>query len=291
MNALVNDQLGRLRLLLGDPRVTRSSMHGPGAQPASRATPAARSTPASALPEKDQPRLKSIERFYITARSTGGQGPARRGTSAPRQLIEKLQERGKWPAKPDLKAWYGRRAAAGRTKTGEFIRAVMQPDDPELLTRARSAGRAADVLITNYSMLEYMLMRPLERPVFDATRQWLAGQPGREVPPRRRRGAPLPRRRRRRGRAAAAPAARHDSASRRAPPGHLHQRQLRQHRVRPGVRRPADRQGRRRLRDAVTWRARSSRVRDAAGVGSRRRRTRRGAAGGSTTAEDDAAAT
>ena len=33
------------------------------------------------------------------------------------------------------------------------------------------------MLITNYSMLEYMLMRPLERPVFDHTRQWLADNP------------------------------------------------------------------------------------------------------------------
>ena len=30
-----------------------------------------------------------------------------------------------------------------------------------------------DILITNYSMLEYMLMRPLERHIFDATRAWL----------------------------------------------------------------------------------------------------------------------
>ena len=33
------------------------------------------------------------------------------------------------------------------------------------------------MLITNYSMLEYMLMRPLERPVFDATRAWLEANP------------------------------------------------------------------------------------------------------------------
>jgi len=31
-----------------------------------------------------------------------------------------------------------------------------------------------DVLITNYSMLNIMLMRSLEAPVFDLTRQWLA---------------------------------------------------------------------------------------------------------------------
>ena len=33
------------------------------------------------------------------------------------------------------------------------------------------------VLVTNYSMLEYMLMRPLERPIFDATRKWLRHNP------------------------------------------------------------------------------------------------------------------
>ena len=53
----------------------------------------------------------------------------------------------------------------------------MLPEDPELLTRHEVLAAPPDVLITNYSMLEYMLMRPLERPVFDATRQWLADNP------------------------------------------------------------------------------------------------------------------
>ena len=35
-----------------------------------------------------------------------------------------------------------------------------------------------NVLVTNYSMLEYMLMRPLERPIFDRTRDWLKENPG-----------------------------------------------------------------------------------------------------------------
>jgi len=34
-----------------------------------------------------------------------------------------------------------------------------------------------DILVTNYSMLEYMLMRPLERPIFDTTRKWLEANP------------------------------------------------------------------------------------------------------------------
>ena len=34
-----------------------------------------------------------------------------------------------------------------------------------------------DLLVTNYSMLEYMLMRPIERPIFDHTRDWLDQNP------------------------------------------------------------------------------------------------------------------
>ena len=34
-----------------------------------------------------------------------------------------------------------------------------------------------DLLVTNYSMLEYMLMRPIERPIFDATGRWLKENP------------------------------------------------------------------------------------------------------------------
>ena len=50
-------------------------------------------------------------------------------------------------------------------------------------------------------------MRPLERPVFDMTRSWLAGEPGREVPADHRRGAPVPGRGGSGGGAAAAAAA------------------------------------------------------------------------------------
>src|SRR5436190_7686700 len=37
---------------------------------------------------------------------------------------------------------------------------------------------APDILVTNYSILEYMLVRPIEADVFRATRKWLAETPG-----------------------------------------------------------------------------------------------------------------
>jgi ATP-dependent helicase YprA (DUF1998 family) len=176
MNALVNDQLGRLRLLLGDDRVT-TQFDTWAKRPARFARYTSRTPyPGVRTAEKDQQRLKSLEKYYIALLDEAAK-------SSPRQkralhLIDELRKRGKWPAKPDLKAWYG---ASGQhwqdKKTGDFIRAVMMPKDPELLTRHEVFNWPPDVLITNYSMLEYMLMRPLERPIFDATRRWLEDNP------------------------------------------------------------------------------------------------------------------
>jgi Distinct helicase family with a unique C-terminal domain including a metal-binding cysteine cluster len=95
---------------------------------------------------------------------------------AAKALVDSLRARGKWPAKPDLGVWYG---AKGQKwlKDGQFQRCILLPNDPELFTRHEVLSCPPDVLVTNYSMLEYMLMRPLERPVFDRTREWLEQHP------------------------------------------------------------------------------------------------------------------
>ncbi|MGP3955614.1 DEAD/DEAH box helicase [Nonomuraea sp. 3N208] len=176
MNALVNDQLGRLRLLLGDPRVTAHFGAWAG-RPARFARYTSRTLyPGVRKVEKDQTRLRSIEDFYILLIDKAA-NPSSAGHDDAVALIDKLRSRGKWPAKADLKAWYGEKGSRWKNKVGDFVRAVLKPDDPELLTRHEVLEAPPDVLITNYSMLEYMLMRPLERPVFDATRAWLVNNP------------------------------------------------------------------------------------------------------------------
>ena len=82
-------------------------------------------------------------------------------------------------------------------KTEEFRRAVTLPDDVELITRHEVQAAPPDLLVTNYSMLEYMLMRPIERPIFDKTRDWLEQNPQREISHRAGRSASLSRRGRR----------------------------------------------------------------------------------------------
>ena len=176
MNALVNDQLGRLRLLLGDPRVTAQFEAWAG-RPARFARYTSRTLyPGVRTRDRDQRRLASIEDFYVLLHDRATDPKAQWHAEAI-DLIDKLKARGKWPDKPDIKKWYGSKGSHWQNKDGEFIRAVMQPEDPELLTRHEVLAAPPDVLITNYSMLEYMLMRPLERPVFDVTRQWLADNP------------------------------------------------------------------------------------------------------------------
>ena len=167
MNALVNDQLGRMRLLFGDPRVTKAFTALAG-RPARFARYTSRTLyPGVRDPKKDQVRLKPIGDYYV----------AKLTDTTATELVRQLQERGKWPAKADLAKWYGKAGSHWRSKSGEYLRCVTLPADPELLTRHEVHAQPPDVLVTNYSMLEYMLMRPLERPVFDDTREWLAANP------------------------------------------------------------------------------------------------------------------
>lgn len=52
---------------------------------------------------------------------------------------------------------------------------------PEMLCRWDMQAAPPDILVTNYSMLEYMLIRPIENPIFDVTRAWLEGGDDRSV--------------------------------------------------------------------------------------------------------------
>jgi DEAD/DEAH box helicase domain-containing protein len=62
----------------------------------------------------------------------------------------------------------------------QIIEAVAQFPDPscgELLTRWDMISSPPDILITNTSMLNIMLMRDIERPIFTQTREWLESDP------------------------------------------------------------------------------------------------------------------
>ena len=174
MNALVNDQLGRLRLLLGDPRI-KSLFQAWAGRPARFARYTSRTLyPGVRDKDKDQRRLKPLKDFYVETLGSALDPVADDHESA-KTLYRELKKRGKWPAKEDLIAWWG----SGRWEDSEGFprRCITMPGDAELLTRHEVLDAPPDVLVTNYSMLEYMMMRPIERPIFDKTAAWLAAHP------------------------------------------------------------------------------------------------------------------
>jgi len=173
MNALVNDQLGRLRLLFGDSRV-RSYFQQKGGRSARFARYTSR-TPYAGVrsSKKDAQRLQSIGDFFVKlqrAAELEGNKPAA-------NLIQILKSKGRWPAKDDISDWFGESGSAWKDKHGNWLRAILGENDAELITRYEAQATPPDLLITNYSMLEYMMMRPIERSIFDDTRKWLEKNP------------------------------------------------------------------------------------------------------------------
>jgi len=179
MNALVNDQLARLRNLFGDPamaeafhNVSKDSRHPHFGMYTGR-TP----YPGPRDSSKDGDRVAPILEYYLNMED---------------ELERNLRNLGRYPAK-DLVGFYGQHheedavyksgKSAGKSykKHHWDKRLHTQPGDSELLTRQEMVfgsgsrpGHAPDILVTNYSMLEYMLVRPFERPIFAETREWLA---------------------------------------------------------------------------------------------------------------------
>ena len=181
MNALVNDQLGRLRLLFGDNSVAHwFETHG------GRPMKFARYTGRTLYPgrrrdntDRHRERLQSL-RFYLNLENrAAGDGEAR-------ALIAELKKLGKWPAKPPssperedgLSYWYG----TGKWKQGDrWVRTIERPEDSELFLRHEVQDGVPDLLVTNYSMLEYMLLRPIERDIFRSTAEYYAANPNQRL--------------------------------------------------------------------------------------------------------------
>lgn len=176
MNALVNDQLGRLRAMFGDRRLVSLFMSWAGRPP--RFARYTSRTPYAGVrtAKKDPKKLKSFEDFYVEIERCAEDATSDSHSRAI-ALRHQLKVRGKWPAKPNLKEWFGQRGARWQTKEGIPSRATVQPEDSELITRHEVQSTPPDLLVTNYSMLEYMLMRPIERTIFDQTKAWLKANP------------------------------------------------------------------------------------------------------------------
>lgn len=151
MNALVSDQLGRLRRTFGQSRI-REHFLSRFQRPIRFGMYTSRTPYAGVRSrDKDKARIGRVMKVYLGVQRNDPDQMAR------------LKEAGRWPAK-DLPSF---EAAGWETDSG----------DAELYTRHEIQDHSPDVLITNYSMLEYMLLRPIEAPIFEQTRAWLAAHP------------------------------------------------------------------------------------------------------------------
>ncbi|MEC9398813.1 MAG: DEAD/DEAH box helicase, partial [Myxococcota bacterium] len=174
MNALVNDQLGRLRLLFGGEEVS-GWFTDEGGRPAKFGRYTGRTFyPGVRTKARNQARLKGLK-FYLDLEKS-----ALEGDQDAVDLIRELIERGTWPGKvePDafgMRAWYG--SGKWQESNGDFRRAIERARDPELLLRHEMLDSPPDILVTNYSMLEYMLLRPIERRLFETTRAFYQANP------------------------------------------------------------------------------------------------------------------
>lgn len=183
MNALVADQLARVRRLFGDPRVADRLRARCGRRIRFGTYTSRTPYPGPLSTDRNESYLVPMfEEFFLEQSDNGTwrEAVARR---------DMLRPSGKWPCK-DLVGFYapneitthvyqGTGPRAGKTyqKKHWDRRLCTQPNDTELLTRQEMQVQCPDLLITNYSMLEYMLLRPIERSIFGATRDWLASDP------------------------------------------------------------------------------------------------------------------
>lgn len=172
MNALVNDQLSRIRRLIG-------SEAGSGIVSKGRAVPVRFASytgrtpyPGARSAKRDGERIAPLfDKFYLPV-------------IADTDKETRLRTIGQLPEK-DLRAFYNKSVeetgARGQRLRHWNQRLLTQPSDRELMTRHETQLRCPELLITNYSMLEYMLMRPIERPLFQQTREWLKADKANEL--------------------------------------------------------------------------------------------------------------
>lgn len=159
MNALVADQISRLRKLIGDYRGVYHTLFKEYACDASIRIPqfgmytGRTPYPGELVKDKNAKLAKTLERDLIN------RSP---------EFIEELKSLGKYPSKWDLDSY-----------TTNLKKGIHQPNthDAELITRKEMQDYCPDILVTNYSMLQYMLIRQIEQPFWSNTKNWLNESP------------------------------------------------------------------------------------------------------------------
>lgn len=151
MNALVSDQIGRLRRMIGTEVFYEMFCEYTGQKRRPQFGMYTGRTPYAGESKRTQDK-------YLA--DTLSKDLLERDE----QTVNQLKAMGKFPAKYDIQ---------------QFIDGLIEGQhntdyrDAELITRFEMQTVTPDILITNYSMLEYMLMRTEEQNIWNDTRNWL----------------------------------------------------------------------------------------------------------------------
>lgn len=151
MNALVSDQLGRLRRMMGTLSFYDMFVEYTGVTRRPQFGMYTGRTPYAGEIRREQDKaLSETLRSNLIARD--------------KETVSQLKKMGKFPAKYDMQKF-----------TDDLLEGRHQTDnrDAEMITRFEMQEHTPDILITNYSMLEYMLMRQEEQSIWEDTKKWL----------------------------------------------------------------------------------------------------------------------
>lgn len=158
MNALVSDQISRLRRLIGDPEnrfvsifrdTCGSRVRRPQFGMYTGRTPYPGPMPTT---KQDRDLERTLARLAFPQKESE------------QVFFDRLTREGKIPAKADMNTFL---------EGLHNSRHIPNDEDAELITRFEMQQFCPDILITNYSMLEYMLLRPREAKIWDDTKKWL----------------------------------------------------------------------------------------------------------------------
>lgn len=166
MNALVSDQIARFRKILGSNEFREEFLSFTGAEriPCFGMYTGRTSYAGKTNRDKNFKLAEVYQRMYqITGDTEEEQEKQKRKIAALRSI-------NKFPSKY---------VKEGEEPLENFIKNLENgthqphPYDAELITRFEIQKQTPDILITNYSMLEYMLMRKIESSIWDNTADWL----------------------------------------------------------------------------------------------------------------------
>lgn len=158
MNALVADQVGRLRQILGGGQDDFLDAWAPGCCDVRRPQ-FGMYTGRTPYPGDERSSMRDKEYAETLGRDI---------LCASADDLRKLVESGRCPEKHNLNEYISR-LSKGADPWSE--------EDAELLTRFEMQQHVPDVLVTNYSMLQYMLIRRPEKRIWEATSAWLRSRP------------------------------------------------------------------------------------------------------------------